>query len=164
MVDLLQDTWLYHTALCRQQGSANGFFTALFMDSHQLLECSCLEICLILGHSALSVSDQSHAEYANSEMSKWIKINDHFLFRDDTSPGGIKIRFRWPKTRTEIFKLVNQTVSQMSCLVSHVMLRTSKMVYGFRQRSVVGYLPSCTLRSVESRLGVSTSTVNQPAR
>lgn len=91
MVDLPQDmvqksyTWLYHTALCYQQGSANGFFTALFMDSHQLLECSCLEICLILGHSALSVSDQSQAEYANPEMSKQVKISDHFLFRDNAN-------------------------------------------------------------------------------
>lgn len=54
------------------------------MDSHQLRECSCLEICLILGHSVLSVSDQSQAEYANPEMSKRVKITDHFLFRDNT--------------------------------------------------------------------------------
>lgn len=77
MVDLLQKTWsrnlmlsfpIQHSAVSKVQLMA--FFTALFMDSHQLLECSCLEIYLILGHSALSLSDQSHAEYANSEMSK----------------------------------------------------------------------------------------------
>jgi len=106
-------TWLYQTALCYQQGSANGFFMALFMDSHQLLECSCLEICLILGHSALSVSDPSRAEYANQDMSKRVKISDHFLFNDNANlfifPWGLKIRFRQPKTRTGIFQLINQT-------------------------------------------------------
>lgn len=44
-------------------------FYNTFMDSHQFLECICLAIRLILGHTALSVSHQSYGEDANQEIS-----------------------------------------------------------------------------------------------